>query len=103
MNTASKVKATDFWRGKEPCWEMRACPNSIRQECPAPRYREYPCWEIEGTYCKWDEWGALGSDTSVCRECYVYVKCGGGQSIEIKLWGQGIKLIRYTHYDQPVV
>lgn len=96
MNSLSEVKVADFWREKMPCWEMTNCPDAIHEECPAPRYREYPCWEIEGTYCKWDDWGALGRDISVCQTCRVYVTWGSGNSIEIKLQGQGIKLIRHT-------
>ena len=95
MQMDNVVKAMDFWQGKEPCWEMRACPGSIRQECPAPRHKEYPCWEIEGTYCKWDDWGALGRDIMVCKICSVYLRYGAGCSIEIKLTD-------YTHDDLPV-
>ncbi len=89
---SSKVKTVDFWQGKVPCWEMIGCPDGIRQQCPAPKHREYPCWEIEGTYCKWDDWGSLGRDTSLCEVCIVYRQWGMGVAIEIKLWGQGIRL-----------
>lgn len=83
----------NFWRGKTSCWETMSCPESIRADCPAPHHRQYPCWEIEGTYCKWDGWGNLGIDTSLCLICQVYLKWGGGRPIELKLWGKGIKLI----------
>ncbi len=91
--TARVVGAEDFWRGKTPCWEMCRCPESIHAACPAYRHRQYPCWEIEGTYCKWDEWGTLGRDTSVCLICEVYLRWGEGKLIELKLRGQGIKLL----------
>lgn len=91
--TDQVVNPEDFWAGKTPCWEMMRCPESIQADCPAPRQRQYPCWEIEGTYCKWNGWGALGRDTSICLICEVYLTYGKGQRIELKLWGQGIKLL----------
>jgi hypothetical protein len=79
-----------FWEGKTPCWEMFRCPEAVRSECPAFNYRSLPCWEIEGTYCKLDDYGATGQDTSVCEVCRVYKKWGHGEPIEIKLLGKGI-------------
>lgn len=87
------VSPKDFWKRKTPCWEITRCPESIRADCPAYSHRQYACWEIEGTYCKWDEWGALGRDTSVCLICEVYIRWGKGKRIELKLLGQGIKLL----------
>jgi len=85
--------AEDFWTGKTPCWEMTRCPERIYSDCPAYRWRRYSCWEIEGTYCKWNEWGANGRDTSICLKCEVYLTWGGGKPIELRLVGQGMKLI----------
>ena len=79
-----------FWEGKTPCWEMFRCPEAVRSECPAFNYRSLPCWEIEGTYCKLDDYGATGQDTSICEVCRVYKKWGHGEPIEIKLLGKGI-------------
>ena len=79
-----------FWEGKTPCWEMFHCPEAVRSECPAFNYRSLPCWEIEGTYCKLDDYGATGQDTSICEVCRVYKKWGHGEPIEIKLSGKGI-------------
>ena len=83
-------KAAEFWAGKTPCWEMCHCPQMIQEECPAPKYRFLPCWEIEGTYCKLDDYGATGKDTSICELCRVYKRYGGGKPIELKLFGKGI-------------
>lgn len=91
LGQATSVK--DFWKQKTPCWEIMRCPGPIRTDCPALRHRQYACWEIEGTYCKWVEWGSLGRDTSTCLICEVYQRYGKGQHIELKLWGQGIKLL----------
>ncbi len=79
-----------FWEGKTACWEMFRCPEAVRSECPAFKYRSLPCWEIEGTYCKLDDYGATGQDTSICEVCRVYKKWGHGEPIEIKLFGKGI-------------
>jgi len=35
-----------FWEGKTPCWEMFRCPEPMKNECPAFKYRSLPCWEI---------------------------------------------------------
>jgi len=79
-----------FWEGKRPCWEMCHCPEMIKSECPAPKYQSLPCWEIEGTYCKLNEYGTRGDDTSICQVCRVYKRWGGGKPIQLKLCGKGI-------------
>ncbi len=79
-----------FWEGKTPCWEMFRCPEAMRDECPAFKYRSLPCWEIEGTYCKRDDYGSTGQDTTICKVCRVYKRWGHGEPIEIKLFGRGI-------------
>ena len=86
----AQEKAVEFWAGKTPCWEMCQCPQMIQQECPAPKYKSLPCWEIEGTYCKLDDYGTTGRDTSICELCRVYKRYGGGKPIELKLLGKGI-------------
>ena len=82
-------KQPGFWAGKTACWEMFACPPEVRNECPAPENRAYPCWEIEGTYCKLSEYGTKGDDTQICESCRVYKKWGHGEPIEINLFGKG--------------
>lgn len=80
----------NFWINKSPCWEMCHCPARIRDECPAIKYQFLPCWQIEGTYCKLDDYGLSGADSSICQVCRVYKKYGGNTAIEIKLFGRGI-------------
>ena len=82
--------AGGFWEGKRPCWEMCQCPESIKSECPAPKYQSVPCWKIEGTYCKLDDYGARGDDISICQVCRVYKRWGNGEPIQIKLFDRGI-------------
>jgi hypothetical protein len=87
-----KAQATakqDFWEGKATCWEMCSCPSSLHLECPTFKNRQFPCWEIEGTYCKLDDYGATGRDTNICQICSVYKKYGNNEPIKIKLFGQG--------------
>ena len=79
-----------FWADKVACWEKSRCPEMIKAECPAVKYQFLPCWEIEGTYCKLDDRGATGRDTSVCETCQMYKKYGNGEPIRIRLFGKGI-------------
>jgi hypothetical protein len=79
-----------YWTDKNPCWEACHCPSMIKDECPATRYQFLACWEIEGTYCKLNDYGATGKDTSICEVCRVYKKYGSGEPIQLKLFGRGI-------------
>ncbi|MBA7519790.1 hypothetical protein ES705_11877 [subsurface metagenome] len=79
-----------WWEEKTPCWEMLRCPEAIRNECPAFRYRSLPCWEIEGTYSKLYDYGANGDSLDICQMCRVYKRWGQGEAIHIKLFGKGI-------------
>ncbi|GAF75051.1 unnamed protein product, partial [marine sediment metagenome] len=85
-----------FWKDKTPCWEMLRCPEAIRNECPAFKHQGLPCWQIEGTYSKLDDYGTKGDRTDICRVCRVYKRWGQGEPIEIKLAGQGFNAIPKT-------
>ena len=90
---AVEVKAdsgVNFWTDKAPCWELCNCPEMIKSECPVEKYQFLPCWEIEGTYCKLDDYSNDGKDTSICEICRVYKKYGAGKPIQLKLLGRGI-------------
>jgi len=91
---AEREVTPDFWQGKTACWEMCHCPEVIKSECPASKYRYLPCWEIEGTYCKLTADGIGGKDTSICQTCRVYKRWGGNKPIELKLFGKGIDSFR---------
>jgi hypothetical protein len=86
-----------YWEGRTSCWQMNSCPSYIRNECPAYKLRSGPCWEMEGTYCKLNDFGSTGVDTSICQICRVYKAYGNDEPIEIKLFGRGIdpNFIRY--------
>ena len=78
-----------FWEDKTPCWEMFRCPDEMKNECPAFKYRTLPCWQIEGTYSKLHDYGERGDGIEICENCRVYKRWGHGEPIEIKLRGQG--------------
>ena len=82
---------SNFWSGKNPCWEMHECPVSLRDECPAYIYRfsGYPCWEIEGTLCKLNTKDGTTSFIDRCYNCNVYMKYGKGEPITLKERGTG--------------
>lgn len=82
--------ALGFWEGKSPCWEMFRCPESVKSECPAFKYRTVPCWQIEGTYCKLLEKGVKGDATDICINCRVYKRWGHGERVKIRLRGKGM-------------
>ena len=90
---ATEVKeeqGVNFWADKTPCYKLCNCPEMITNECPVSKYQFLPCWEIEGTYCKLDDKGSTGRDTSICETCRVYKKYGNGEPIVLKLFGKGI-------------
>ena len=87
------LRNVDFWSKRISCWDLTHCPEPVRNDCPAYHNRRYPCWEIEGTYCKWVEWGTLGLDTETCLVCTVYLTYGKGTPIRLILRGKGIKLL----------
>jgi len=29
---------------KQPCWELKGCSQAVRDQCPAPKRPEIPCW-----------------------------------------------------------
>jgi hypothetical protein len=90
INITTEISKFNFWADKQPCWEKCHCPEIIKAECPATKYRFLPCWEIEGTYCKLDDRGATGNDTSICEVCRVYKKYSDGEPIKLKLIGKGM-------------
>ena len=90
VDDAADTAKVNFWYGKEACWDKCNCPPMIKAECPAARYQFLACWEIEGTYCKLDNRGATGRDTSVCQVCQIYIKYGYGEPIKLKLFGRGL-------------
>jgi len=90
MQTKLATETKSFQDTTNACWEMCHCPEMIKRDCPAPKYQFLSCWEIEGTYCKLNDYGAKGNDTSICEVCRVYKKHGNAEPIRLKLYGKGI-------------
>ena len=82
----------NFWENKVHCSELCKCPDMISNECPVATYQFLPCWEIEGTYCKLDDMGSSGKDTTICHTCRVYKKYGNNEPIKLKLFGKGMNI-----------
>jgi hypothetical protein len=87
-----KEPKVNFWENKVHCSELCNCPDMISKECPVTTYQFLPCWEIEGTYCKLDDMGSSGSDTTICHTCRVYKKYGKNEPIKLKLFGKGMNV-----------
>ena len=91
MKTITQTEEkVNFWTDKTPCWGLCHCPAMITNECPAPKYQFTPCWTIEGSYCKLNDFGTKSDDTSICESCRVYKKYGKGEPIKLTLLGKGI-------------
>jgi methyl-accepting chemotaxis protein len=90
ITEVKEEQGVNFWADKTACFKLCNCPEMITNECPVSKYQFLPCWEIEGTYCKLDDKGSTGRDTSICETCRVYKKYGNGEPIVLKLFGKGI-------------
>ncbi|OGR03982.1 MAG: hypothetical protein A2511_07090 [Deltaproteobacteria bacterium RIFOXYD12_FULL_50_9] len=49
-----------------PCWEIKNCPQEIREKCSAYIDKTIPCWERANTAC--------AMELKQCESCYVYIK-----------------------------
>jgi hypothetical protein len=58
---------TDFWKGKEPCWNLMDCLKYVYEKCPAYFNPERPCWEVAYTQCE-----ILIGIHKDCKYCKVY-------------------------------
>ena len=61
-----------------PCWAIRQCSESDRQDCNAYYENGYPCWEAseKGRLCRNEN----------CRECKVYNCCSGNKDLKTVFW-----------------
>ncbi len=58
---------SDFWEGKDPCWEILDCSKLLREKCPAFSFPAIPCWEVAYTQKE----VVLGIKRE-CKSCKVY-------------------------------
>ena len=49
-----------------PCWEIKSCPNEIRDKCSAAVDRTRPCWVVAQKSCI--------EEAKKCRSCKVYLE-----------------------------
>jgi hypothetical protein len=73
-------KASGFWEGKKPCWEMIGCSELVRNKCPAFSYQIFPCWQLEGTCSKHYSVGSQTYEANRCQSCQVYQRWGNRTS-----------------------
>lgn len=62
-------------KGKKnlPCWEIKKCLPSIRQECPAWEFQSGDlCWFINGTICQSVVHQSWAKKMKTCRRCEVF-------------------------------
>jgi hypothetical protein len=67
LGCIGRMRLSNFWEGKEPCWVILNCSKYVRAKCPAYRNMEVPCWEIAYTQCE-----ALLGIKKDCKSCKVY-------------------------------
>ena len=59
--------------GIKPCWELRACPEDQREQCPAWEFASGDlCWFINGTICDGTVHGSWKEKMVLCRRCHVF-------------------------------
>lgn len=60
-------------RMERPCWLIRACPQEVREACPAWEFNAgHICWFITGTICQGAVQGSWKSKIGICRTCEVF-------------------------------
>lgn len=59
--------------GIEPCWEVRSCPQELREQCPAWEFATGDlCWFINGTICDGTVHASWKEKMKLCRTCRVF-------------------------------
>ena len=79
-----------YWHDRKACWEINQCNEILAKECPAYLHQEYPCWEVEGTYCKLNDENFSRNEDSRCYSCKVYLQYGKGTPIQVKIFDKGV-------------
>ncbi len=60
-------------KNNKHCWEIKKCPESIRQNCPAWELRMGQlCWFINGTICEGKVQKDWAAKMMICRKCKVF-------------------------------
>ena len=59
--------------GRQPCWQIRACPQEQREQCPAWEFSSGDlCWFINGTICDGTVHDTWKEKMKLCRTCHVF-------------------------------
>jgi len=57
----------------KPCWEIKKCPQAIRQNCPAWELQlGQLCWFINGTICEGKAQSGWTEKMNICKKCKVF-------------------------------
>jgi len=57
---------------RKPCWDIKKCPVSRRNQCPAWEFKTGEiCWLINGTACEGVEQRDWSEKMKICRTCEV--------------------------------
>ncbi len=60
-------------KNNKPCWVIKKCPMTIRQNCPAWEFQVGQlCWFINGTICQGKEQKNWSEKMKICRKCKVF-------------------------------
>jgi len=60
-------------KNNKPCWEIKKCPMTIRQNCPAWELQiGQLCWFINGTMCQGKVQQDWSEKMKICRKCKVF-------------------------------
>ncbi len=60
-------------KNNEPCWVVKKCPETARQNCPAWELQAGQfCWFINGTICQGNIQIGWNEKMEICRKCKAF-------------------------------
>lgn len=60
----------------KPCWAVRKCDESKRENCPAWEFRAGTiCWFINGTICNGGVYKTWQEKIEICKKCKAFPPC----------------------------
>ena len=63
-------RATQGENVMKPCWEIKTCPEEIKNSCPAFEFNAGElCWMISGTLCEGHARKSWQDKMKICRDC----------------------------------
>lgn len=64
-------------RDRQPCWDLRDCPEEVRGNCPAQEFSLGQfCWFANGTLCHSEAQASWQDKMKICRKCPVFQAAG---------------------------